>query len=151
MRKGLDEKEKITRLDERMKEYLEEIERYATEMVNEGYLTREVVDEKRKEANLDADDWVTRSKTRILESSVDDLHDAVFGLHFADFVRNTRMGVAQIKLASPDWFNKVTPSVNSDGTVTITVDRAIQTLTALKNYFDKRITQILDLEYHAPW
>lgn len=134
-----------------MKEYLDEIERYATEMVNEGYLTREVVDEKRKEANLDADDWVTRSKTRILESSVDDLHDAVFGLHFADFVRNTRMGVAQIKLASPDWFNKVTPSVNSDGTVTITVDRAIQTLTAIKNYFDTRITQILDLVYHAPW
>lgn len=115
-----------------MKEYLEEIERYATEMVNEGYLTREVVDEKRKEANLDADDWVTRSKTRILESSVDDLHDAVFGLHFAKFVCDTRIKVAQIKLDSPDWFNKVTPSVNSDGTVTITVDSAIQTLTALK-------------------
>ncbi|GEM_PF-5221436 len=134
-----------------MKEYLDEIERYATEMVNEGYLTREVVDEKRKEANLDADDWVTRYKDRILESSVDDLHDAVFGLHFADFVRNTRIKVAQIKLNSPDWFNKVTPSVNSDGTVTITVDRAIQTLTAIKTYFDSQMTKILDLVYHETW
>jgi len=151
VRKGLDDKEKITILDETMKEYLDEIERYATEMVNEGYLTREVVDEKRKEANLDADDWVTRYKDRILESSVDDLHDAVFGLHFADFVRNTRIKVAQIKLNSPDWFNKVTPSVNSDGTVTITVDRAIQTLTAIKTYFDSQMTKILDLVYHETW
>ena len=47
-------------VNERMKDYLDEIEQYATEMVNEGYLTREVVDEKRKEANFDADEWVTR-------------------------------------------------------------------------------------------
>ena len=134
-----------------MKEYFDEIERYATEMVNEGYLTREVVDEKRKEANLDADDWVTRSKPRILESSAKDLHDAVFGLHFAKFVCDTRIKVAQIKLNSPDWFNKVTPSVNSDGTVTITVDRAIQTLTAIKTYFDSQMTKILDLVYHETW
>lgn len=137
--------------DKITKEYLDETERCATEMVKEGYLTREVVDEKRKEANLDADEWVSRYKDRILESSVDDLHDAVFGLHFADFVRNTRIKVAQIKLNSPDWFNKVTPSVNSDGTVTITVDRAIQTLTAIKTYFDSQMTKILDLVYHETW
>jgi len=137
--------------DKITKEYLDEIERYATEMVNEGYLTREAVDEKRKEANLDADDWVTRSKDMILESSVDDLHDAVFGLHFATFVRNTRIKAAQMKLDSPDWFNKVKPSVNSDGTVAITVDGAIQCLTVLKNYFDHQMTQILDLVYHEPW
>lgn len=135
----------------RMKEYLGEIERYATEMVDEGYLTREAVDEKRKEANLDADDWVTRYKDRILESSADDLHDAVFGLHFADFVRNTRIKAAQIKMDSPDWLNKVKPSVNSDGTVTITVDGAIQALTIFKNYFDNEITRILDLVYHETW
>lgn len=134
--------------DKIMKEYLDEIERYATEMVNEGYLTREVVDEKRKEANLDADAWVIRSKPRILESSAEDLHDAVFGLHFVEFVRNARIKVAQIKMDSPDWFNKVKPSVNSDGTVTITVDRAIQTLTEIKKYFDYQMTQILDLGYH---
>lgn len=129
--------------DKIMKEYLDEIERYATEMVDEGYLTREVVDEKRKEANLDADDLVTYSKDRILEYSVDDLHDAVFGLHFAEFVRNNRIKVAQIKMDSPDWLNKVKPSVNSDGTVTITVDGAIQNLTYFKNYFDQRMNQIL--------
>ena len=137
--------------DKITKEYLDEIERYATEMVNEGYLTREAVDEKRKEANLDADDWVTRSKDMILESSVDDLHDAVFGLHFATFVRNTRIKAAQMKLDSPDWFKKVKASVNSDGTVAITVDGAIQCLTVLKNYFDHQMTQILDLVYHEPW
>lgn len=137
--------------DKITKEYLDEIERYATEMVNEGYITREVVDEKRKEANLDADDWVTRSKDMILESSVDDLHDAVFGLHFATFVRNTRIKAAQMKLDSPDWFNKVKPSVNSDGTVTITVDSAIQRLNMIKTYFDHQMTQILDLVYHEPW
>ena len=137
--------------DKIVKEYIDTIERCATEMVNEGYLTHEEVDEKRKEANLDADDWVTRSKDRILESSVDDLHEAVFGLHFANFVRNTRIKAAQMKLDSPDWFNKVKPSVNSDGTVTITVDGAIQTLTVLKNYFDHQITLILDLVYKEPW
>lgn len=135
----------------RMKEYLAEIERYATEMVDEGYLTREVVDEKRKEANLDADEWVTRYKDKAFESAADDLHDAVFGLHFADFVRNTRIKAAQIKIESPDWFNKVKPSVNSDGTVTFTVDGAIQALTVFKNYFDNRMTQILDLVYHDVW
>jgi len=109
--------------DKIMKESLAEIERYATEMVNEGYLTREVVDEKRKEANRDADEWVTLYKDKILKSSVEDLHDAVFGLHFAKFVCNTRIKAAQIKLESPDW----------------------QTLTSFKNYFDDRITKILDL------
>lgn len=137
--------------DKIMKEYLDETERYATEMVNEGYLTREVVDEKRKEANFDADEWVARYKDRILESSVDDLHDAVFGLHFADFVRNTRIKAAQIKIDSPDWFNKVIPSLNNDGTLTITVDGAIQRLNMFKNYFDNQMTQILDLVYHEPW
>lgn len=138
-------------VDEIMKEYLGEIERYATEMVDEGYLTREVVDEKRKEANFDADEWVTRYKDRILESSVDDLHDAVFGMHFANFVRNTRIKVADIKLSNPDWFNKVKASVNGDGTVTITVDSAIQRLNVVKNYFDNQMTRILDLVYHEAW
>lgn len=137
--------------DKIMKEYLDEIERYATEMVKEGYLTREVVDEKRKEANFDADHWVTNYKDKILESSVDDLHDAVFGLHFADFVRNTRIKAAQIKLDSPDWFNKVTPSVNNDGTVTITVDGAIGRLRVFKKYFDNEMIRILDLVYHEAW
>lgn len=138
-------------VDEKMKEYLGEIERYATEMVNEGYLTREVVDEKRKEANFDADEWVTRYKDKIFEFEVDDLHDAVFGLHFADFVRNNRIKVAQIKLDLPDWYKKVKPSVNYDGTVTITVDEAIRGLTVFKNYFDKKMIQILDLEPHETW
>lgn len=137
--------------DKIMKEYLDVIERYATEMVDEGYLTREVVDEKRKEANLDADNWVTCYKDRILECSVEDLHDAVFGLHFANFVRNTRIKAAEIKVESPDWFKKVKPSVNSDGTVTLTVDGAIQCLTSFKTYFDYQITQILDLVYHEAW
>lgn len=134
--------------DKITKEYLDETERCATEMVKEGYLTREVVDEKRKEANLDADEWVTRYKDKILESSVDDLHDAVFGLHFANFVCNTRIKVADIKLSNPDWFKKVKASVNSDGTVTITVDSAIQRLNMIKTYFDYQMTQILDLAYH---
>ena len=134
-----------------MKEDLGEIERYATEMVDEGYLTREVVDEKRKEANLDADDWVTRYKDKILESSADDLHDAVFGLHFAAFVRNTRIKAAQIKMDSPDWFKKVIPSVNNDGTVTITVDGAIGRLRGFKTYFDNEMIRILDLVYHEEW
>ncbi len=138
-------------VDKIMKEYLDETERYATEMVNEGYLTREVVDEKRKEANFDADEWVARYKDRILESSVDDLHDAVFGMHFATFVRNTRIKVADIKLSNPDWFNKVKASVNGDGTVTITVDNAIQRLKEFNNYFDHQMTQILDLVYHEVW
>lgn len=137
--------------DKITKEYLDETERCATEMVKEGYITREVVDEKRKEANLDADDWVTRYKDRILESSVDDLHDAVFGLHFANFVCNTRIKVADIKLDNPDWFKKVKASVNSDGTVTITVDSAIQRLNMIKTYFDHQMTQILDLAYHEAW
>ena len=137
--------------DKIMQEYIDETERYATEMVNEGYLTREVVDEKRKEANFDADEWVTRYKDRILESSVDDLHDAVFGMHFANFVRNTRIKVADIKLSNPDWLNKVKPSVNSDGTVTITVDSAIQMLKEFSNYFNNQMTQILDLVYHETW
>lgn len=138
-------------VNERMKKCLAEIEQYATEMVDEGYLTREAVDEKRKEANLDADDWVTRYKDRILESSAEDLHDAVFGLHFADFVRNTRIKAAQIKMDSPDWFKKVMPSVNNDGTVTITVDGAIGRLRGFKTYFDNEMTQILDLIYHETW
>ena len=134
--------------DKIMQEYIDETERYATEMVKEGYLTREVVDEKRKEANFDANEWVTRYKDRILESSVDDLHDAVFGVHFANFVRNTRIKVADIKLSNPDWFNKVKASVNGDGTVTITVDSAIQMLKEFINYFNSQMTQILDLVYH---
>lgn len=138
-------------VNERMKDFLDEIERYATEMVNEGYLTRELVDEKRKEAHFDADEWVSRYKDKILESSAEDLHDAVFGLHFADFVRNNRIKAAQIKLDSPDWFKKVKPSVNNDGTVTITVDGAIEGLRGFKTYFDNQITQILDLIYHEVW
>lgn len=137
--------------DKITKEYLDEIERYATEMVDEGYLTREVVDEKRKEANFDADEWVTRYKDKVLESSAEDLHDAVFGLHFADFVRNTRIKAAQIKIDSPDWFNKVIPSLNNDGTLTITVDGAIKRLNVFKKYFDYQMTQILDLTYHEVW
>lgn len=138
-------------VDKIMKEYLGEIERYAAEMVKEGYLTREVVDEKRKEANFDADEWVTRYKDKVLESSAEDLHDAVFGLHFADFVRNTRIKAAQIKIDSPDWFNKVIPSLNNDDTLTITVDGAIQRLNVFKKYFDYQMTQILDLTYHEVW
>lgn len=137
--------------DKIMKEYLDETERYAAEMVKEGYLTREVVDEKRKEANFDADEWVTRYKDKVLESSAEDLHDAVFGLHFADFVRNTRIKAAQIKIDSPDWFNKVIPSLNNDGTLTITVDGAIKRLNVFKKYFDYQMTQILDLTYHEVW
>ena len=138
-------------VNERMKDYLDEIEQYATEMVNEGYLTRELVDEKRKEANLDADEWVTRYKDKIFESAAEDLHDAVFGLHFADFVRNNRIKAAQSKLDSPDWYKKVIPSVNNDGTVTITVDGAIGRLRGFKTYFDNEMIRILDLVYHEEW
>lgn len=137
--------------DKIMKEYLDETERYAAEMVKEGYLTREVVDEKRKEAHFDAEEWVDRYKDKVLESSAEDLHNAVFGLHFADFVRNTRIKAAQIKIDSPDWFNKVIPSLNNDGTLTITVDGAIQRLNVFKKYFDYQMTQILDLVYHEVW
>ena len=137
--------------DKITKEYLDETERCATEMAPEGHITWEVVDEKRQEANLDADDWVTRYKDRILESSVDDLHDAVFGLHFANFVCNTRIKVADIKYDKPDWCKKAKASVNSDGTVTITVDSAIQRLNMIKTYFDHQMTQILDLAYHEAW
>jgi hypothetical protein len=74
-----------------------------------------------------------------------------FGMHFATFVRNTRIKVADIKLSNPDWFNKVKASVNGDGTVTITVDNAIQRLKEFNNYFDHQMTQILDLVYHEVW
>lgn len=136
-----------------MMEWFNEIERYATEMVDEGCLTRENVEDERKAANLYANEWVTRYKHLISESSVDTMHDLLFCKHFAKNVRDTRIKAAQIKLDSPDWLDKVKPSLNTDGTVTLTVDKAIHILQDVEKYCDDQINEKLGfgIPYSRDW
>lgn len=131
--------------NEQLKRYIYEMYRYTIELVNEGHITRADVDDKRKDANADADMWVERYGDRLSKSAKEELHIAVFGLHFVSFVRNLRIKLTQIKMDSPDWFHHVKRSVNGDGTVSIVADYKINRLNNLHQLFSSCADSIIDM------
>lgn len=128
-----------------LKKYIFEMYRYTVELLNEGRITREEVDSKRKDANADADMWVERYGDRLCKSSKEDLHLAVFGLHFVSFIRKARIIVAQDKMDAPDWFHHVHRNVNNDGTVSIIADYKISRLNSLHQWFSFCADNIIDM------
>lgn len=134
-----------------LKRHVFNLYRYALELVKEGYITRENIDDNRKTAHADADCYVKAYSGQRMDDEIkEELHLAEFVHHFAKFVRNVRIKTAQIKLSSPEWYKKVKVSVNPDGTALVIADNKIPIIKEIQNSAASTIDIILQCYYYDP-